>query len=102
MKRTLTCLALFSFAISASPSQQPCEQPWHFAVGVQMPSGSGPSLGKVTLYFKPPAPVKPSCKVTFSAREAAVIDEEIGYVIVAARPGTRVDIACTLPEGKPQ
>ncbi len=97
----LFVLALFGWSVGRMPAQQQNCQPWRFLVGIQTPPSSA-AASKVTLYFKPMPSVKPICEVTFAVREAAIVDVQQGFVTIAGRPDTRVDIGCTLPEGKPR
>ena len=95
------CFLLLSLALAGSlNSQEPCRSAWVVRMGVQMPEPTrGPKIQTLTLYFKPPATMKPSCKIVFATKDAAIVDAQTGYITITGTPETRIDFECV--EGKP-
>jgi len=93
-------LALAAVATSLG-SQEPCHVgPWRVTMGVQMPEPTrGPKIQTLTMYFKPPATMKPACKIVFATKDAAIVDAQTGYITITGTPETRIDFECI--EGKP-
>lgn len=86
-------LILLSMALILAPSYsaQPTSCP--FAIGVQMPKAEpGMPYSKLVVYFVPPYKKAPKCYVDFG--EAQIIQTRVGWVEIAGKPETRVDIRC--------
>lgn len=58
--------------------------------GIQMPAGKYPA--KITLYFIPPFVGRPKCVVDFG--EVQTMNVTSGFVQIAGKPETRIDIRC--------
>lgn len=88
------CLLATSSLLGQQQPKSPRNAHCPVVVGVQMPAGKMPSgryPAKMTLYFLPPFTKQPECFVDFGE---AQLDATVGFVRIAGKPETRVDIRC--------